>query len=224
MNNDIKHKPTEYVFIDVDDCLINGQTQKLLATYLRKSSLLPLWSSVQITLWFLLYRLGFAKDSLALRNKMLSFIKGWDVLETKDILRRFYDEELNNRLNEYFLDIISEHHKQRRKIFLISNAVEPLINEVVEDLELDGCIATKLETQAGTYTGKVCRLIDGDEKATVVENMLRKKPGASFGYSDHESDLPFLKKVDCGYLFRRSSSTLVRIKNEVQMNPAGPRG
>ena len=95
------------------------------------------------------------------------------------------------------LERLREHQRAGDRIVLVSGSFEPPLAPLADALDADALYCTQLETDDGVYTGAISTPMIGDDKERVVEAYL---PGAetgtvSWGYGDHSSDLPLLRRV-----------------------------
>lgn len=190
----------ELVIFDLDNTLIKKQSQGLLLTYTLKKGTIGLFFYFTIMIWFIFYKLGLVKNPRKIMEYSFSFLKGKNVIDFREDIDDFFRERLKPIIFVDVLRLINTHKAKGRKILIISNAIEYIPKKISEFLNIDYYIGTKLEIKNNKFTG----MIDGDIiygknkvfaiKEFVKENNLFLKN--SWGYSDHHSDIPFLKTVD----------------------------
>ncbi|AKM84296.1 TPA: hypothetical protein DCZ46_03045 [Candidatus Campbellbacteria bacterium] len=189
------------VIFDVDDTLIKGQSQKIFIDYLFRKKMISLFVYLKIIIWFLLYKIGLVSNPKSIAKYSFKLFKGKTEQEIKNISKSFFEESLKNYFYQDALRILDDHKKNNRKIILLSNAIEIIIKEIAEYVEVENYICTKLEIKDGLYTGK----IDGDttfgkNKVKKLEDFLKGKNLSlqnqeNWGYGDHPSDIFVLKLV-----------------------------
>lgn len=187
------------VFFDVDDTLIKGQSQKLFINFLWEKRFVSSLFYAQLMLWFILYRLHVIKDPSRIAKHAFSFLKNMPREKLSELVDLFFDQVLIHRFYKDAISIINEHKKNRRQIFLVSNAFDTLVEKVSLHVNADGCIATKLKEESGVLIGEIDGIINyGKAKVERVNEFCVKNNISlenSWGYADHPSDIEFLKLV-----------------------------
>ncbi|HBH71290.1 MAG: Hydrolase [Parcubacteria group bacterium GW2011_GWC1_42_11] len=187
------------VFFDVDDTLIKGQSQKLFINYLWKNGFVSSLFYVRLMVWFILYRLHIVKDPSMIAKHAFGFLKNMPREKLSELVDLFFDQVLIHRFYKNAILIIKEHQKNKRPIFLVSNAFDTLVERVSLHVNADGSIATKLKESDGILTGDIDGIINyGKAKVERVNEFCVKNNISlenSWGYADHPSDIEFLKLV-----------------------------
>lgn len=186
-------------FFDVDDTLIDGQTQKIMASYLRRKGKLSLTFLFKIYSWFLLYKTGLVSDVLPIMQKSYRSIKGIKVAELEKILHEMFIEEIEPRIFPQALEEIKNHQLEGHEVVLVSNSIEPLVKTIKERLSLSMYIATSLESKNNVFTGELKgSIIYEQEKLQAIKKIAPSQNWnltKSYAYSDHYSDIPLLEVV-----------------------------
>lgn len=187
----------ETVFFDIDDTLIKGQSQKLFIKFLWNKNFVSSWFYARLMFWFLLYRLHIINDPSKVATHAFSFLKNMPREKLMEIVDLFFDQMLMYKFYQDALLIIKEHQKQGRSIFLVSNAFDTLVERIAQYVNADGYIATRLKEEKGILNGEINGSINyGQEKANRIVEFCAKNGISledSWGYSDHTSDIYFLK-------------------------------
>jgi HAD superfamily hydrolase (TIGR01490 family) len=139
------------------------------------------------------------EDSLALRDRISASLAGTRVVDLERlgaavlarILPRLYPE---------MLDIAHEHQDAGRRAYIVTAASQELADILAQVLVLDGAIGSNLsQVVDGVYTGTPEGLfVYRAQKAQAIQELAERKGidlGASYAYSDSESDLPMLRAV-----------------------------
>ncbi|MDD2935461.1 MAG: HAD-IB family hydrolase, partial [Candidatus Pacebacteria bacterium] len=148
-----------------------------------------------------LYKIGLVSNPKSVAEYSFKVFRGKTKQDIKNLSKSFFDEVLINYFYKDALNIIIEHKKNNRKIILLSNAIENIIKEVSEYLNVEDYICTKLEIENGVYTGKIDgHTTFGENKVKkletfLAENNLSLQNQESWGYGDHLSDIFVLKLV-----------------------------
>lgn len=198
------------VFFDVDGTLIKGQSQKLFINFLWKKGLVSFWFYVRLMFWFLLYKLHLIKDPSKIATHAFSFLKNTSREKLSELVDLFFVQVLVNQFYQDALSVITEHQKEGRQIFLVSNAFEELVKRVSLHVNADGYIATNLKEENGILNGEIDGTINyGKAKAERVKEFCVKNNISlenSWGYADHLSDIDFLRLMKNSVLVNASKS------------------
>jgi HAD superfamily hydrolase (TIGR01490 family) len=96
------------------------------------------------------------------------------------------------------LDLVVRHREDGQRVYIVSAALQEIVDALAHDLGFDGALGTVAEIDDGVYTGHSARALHGEAKAVAVRELAERERielGASFAYSDSHSDLPFLELV-----------------------------
>lgn len=197
-----KNGKTTAAFFDLDKTLLNGESQAMEARYLIEKKFYSPFYGIQI--------LGVMAASIAYRKQWLtpwrynqmyvSTYKGQHIEWLRKIGAELYGLRIKPSLFRSMCAVLEIHRRKGHAIVLISATAEHLLEPVKEDLNADFMIATRLDTTPdGVCTGKtIGRICVGKQKRRLI-NLLARTHGmdlnASYAYSDHDADIPFLKAV-----------------------------
>lgn len=189
----------EIVIIDIDDTIIDGQSQRLFLDYANKKGYISFITYIKLKLWFLLYKIGLINDPKKAMVYAFSFINGKTGIEINDLTNDFFNLVLKNKIFPEAKEIVKTHLDKNRKIVLLSNAVDIIVREVAEYLNIDDYISTKLEIVEGKYTGNIVGdIIYGTIKLKVIKNYFEQNNFSfanSWSYADHGSDIELLTQT-----------------------------
>ena len=96
------------------------------------------------------------------------------------------------------LDLVARHRRDGQRVYIVSAALQEIVEALAHDLGFDGALGTVAEIDDGIYTGHSARALHGEAKADAVRELAGRERidlAASFAYSDSHSDLPFLEVV-----------------------------
>jgi HAD superfamily hydrolase (TIGR01490 family) len=188
------------VLFDLDDTIINGQSQKLLVKYLFKKGKISIFFLIYIYSWFFLYKIGLVKDVIKIREKSFKICRGWSFEYMYQLLDSFFYLYIKPRFYKEILDIIKFHKENGANLILISSSLFPLVELIGRYLSFDYIFATKLNVENGFYTGQIDDIvIYGDNKKSVINDFIKDNDLSlknSYAYSDHYSDVELLNMVD----------------------------
>src|SRR3989344_298825 len=96
---------------DIDNTIIDGQSQRLLISYLFRRGLFPLLPYVGLLFWFLRYRVGLAKKPEDAFRRALSCFQGKPSQIVEPILVDFVREVIAPRIYKGSTQKIKEHRE-----------------------------------------------------------------------------------------------------------------
>lgn len=188
------------VFFDLDDTVIKGQSQKFLIKYLFKNKKIGFFLYSYVLIWFIFYKLGLVQNVIKIREKVFKFFNGWSEVALEKILTDFFNSEIKKRIYKKIFDILNYHKERGAITILLSASIYPLVKIISDFLEMDFCIATKLQKNNGFYSGTIeGNVIYGAQKKQAVLEFLKEKNlslSGSYAYGDHLSDLHLLSIVE----------------------------
>lgn len=187
------------VFFDVDNTLINGQSQKILGQYLYKNRIINLILYLKILILFIGYRCGIV-NPLRAGKVFIKYFAGYKKEFVEELFKDFFEEKIKSRFYSQSLNLIKEHKRKGDKVILVSTAIEEIVNPIKEYLNIDYAISTQLECNEGIYTGEIKNsLMYKEKKLDAIKKFLQENNSTlegSFYYTDHLSDLRILELVD----------------------------
>jgi len=134
-----------------------------------------------------------------LRVAMLDMIRGWNRDHVAGIVREALDEVVTPIIFAEALELIGEHHREGRKVVIVSSAPEEVARPLGEHLGVDDVIATRAEIDGdGMYTGELSYYGYGPHKAEAIRDLAAREGidlSESYAYSDSITDEPMLRAV-----------------------------
>jgi HAD superfamily hydrolase (TIGR01490 family) len=188
-------------FFDLDKTLIQGSSAFQFGRAAYQAGLMGRRQLVSDGIANIRFRLHGStdEDSLALRDRISASLAGTRVVDLERlgaavlarILPRLYPE---------MLDIAHEHQDAGRRAYIVTAASQELADILAQVLVLDGAIGSNLsQVVDGVYTGTPEGLfVYRAQKAQAIQELAEREGidlGASYAYSDSESDLPMLCAV-----------------------------
>ena len=188
-------------FFDLDKTLIQGSSAFQFGRAAYQAGLMGRRQLVSDGIANIRFRLHGStdEDSLALRDRISASLAGTRVVDLERlgaavlarILPRLYPE---------MLDIAHEHQDAGRRAYIVTAASQELADILAQVLVLDGAIGSNLsQVVDGVYTGTPEGLfVYRAQKAQAIQELAEREGidlGASYAYSDSESDLPMLRAV-----------------------------
>src|SRR5918999_4620219 len=187
-------------FFDLDKTLMEGSSAIQFARAGYRSGLISRRQMARDAWENLLFRLEGSTDekSDALRKRILEGIAGERVVD----LMRLGPDVMAGILPRLYREVLEEaweHQDAGRPAYIVTAASQELAESLARVLVFDGGIGMRSEIKDGRYTGRP----DGpftyrEGKAEAIRQIAEREGidlGASYAYSDSESDLPMLRLV-----------------------------
>ncbi len=186
--------------IDLDDCLLDGQSGQLFVQYLNKKKIIPFFFMVKVFVWFILYKTNITNSVESVYVKAVSFSKKIPLARLNELADEFYQTELNDRITDKAKDYIKNLKQRGYELILISNSVEPVVQAVAKNNDISRYFCTKLSVDADAVcTGKIDgELMYGQVKADTLIKLAKDESidlSKSTALSDHYSDVAMLQLV-----------------------------
>jgi HAD superfamily hydrolase (TIGR01490 family) len=187
-------------FFDLDRTLISRSSSLSLAPAFHRRGLLGRRDRAKARLAqlvFVRYGAGTARVGKTAETGM-AFLKGLPVETMREIVAEAVDSAFRPHVYRDALDLVARHRERGEKSFVVSAALQEIVDALVAELEFDGGVGSTAEVEDGVYTGRVLRRLDGPAKAEVLADLAAAEGidlAESTAYSDSASDVPFLAAV-----------------------------
>jgi HAD superfamily hydrolase (TIGR01490 family) len=154
----------------------------------------------QAAVWQLLFVVrGARHDQVAqLAERGIVILRGVRPEEVAELVAEAMEPVLKPLLAPEVVGAAHGYRAQGRRVYIVSTALQEIVDAVVADLGLDGGVGTVCEVVDGRYTGRAVRPLHGEAKAEALRELAARDGldlAASTAYSDSHSDLPFLEAV-----------------------------
>lgn len=128
----------------------------------------------------------------------MTFLAGVPV----EVMREIVAEAVGSAFRPYVyrdaLELVARHRERGERSFVVSAALQEIVDALVAELGLDGGLGSTAEVENGVYTGRLLQRLDGKAKASVIAELAAAEGidlSESTAYSDSASDVPFLEAV-----------------------------
>ncbi len=128
----------------------------------------------------------------------MAFLKGLPVEVMREIVAEAVDPAFKPHVYRDALDLVVRHRERGEKSFVVSAALQEIVDALVTELGFDGGLGSAAEVVDGRYTGRLARRLDGRAKADALATLAAEEGidlAESTAYSDSASDVPFLEAV-----------------------------
>jgi HAD superfamily hydrolase (TIGR01490 family) len=191
----------EAAFFDLDKTVIAKASMVAFSRPFQRAGLLSRRLLLRAAWGQLVYmQFGASEEKLAkLRDRVLRLTIGWDQAEVSHIVRETLEDVIEPIIYDEALDLIREHQRAGRKVFLVSASPEEVVAPLAQHLGVDEAIATRAELDDhARYTGRTELYCYGPYKAVAIAAVAERDGidlTASYAYSDSATDIPMLECV-----------------------------
>lgn len=187
-------------FFDLDRTLISHSSSLSLAPAFHRRGLVrrrDRTKAMLAQLVFVRYGAGTSRVGQTAESAM-AFLRGLPVETMREIVAETLESSLRPHVYRDALDLVERHRERGERSFVVSAALQEIVDALVAELGLDGGRGSVAEVEDGAYTGRLLRRLDGRAKAEVLGELAATEGidlDESAAYSDSASDLPFLEAV-----------------------------
>ena len=132
------------------------------------------------------------------REALMALIKGWDSRQLEEIVAETLESVVAPLVYAEALFLIDEHHREGRKVIIVSSSPVEIVEPLAGYLGVDDVIATRAAVDDdGLYTGELEYYAYGPTKAEALHELEAGglDLSSSYAYSDSHTDLPLLEAV-----------------------------
>ncbi len=193
---------TRIVAMDVDNTLVDGQTQTYLVKALFKAKILKGSMYVRVLWWHMLYTY-FNIWPTHLQKIVTAELRGLPMADGMAIARDVIAKKIMPRLHPEAVAALRQWQDSGAKVFLVSAAVAPLISALATAVKADGAIATRLKDSDEIISGIIDGpMVVGEEKWTRLQaycdaNFTAWQLEAAYG--DDDTDVPLLARAQTAF-------------------------
>jgi HAD superfamily hydrolase (TIGR01490 family) len=191
---------TAAAFFDLDRTLLRRSSALALAGTFRERGLITRWQLAKAAFFQLLF-VARGADANAVRRMAedgLVVLKGLTPDERRDLVSSALEPVLKPLLYREPLALAREHKRRGEQIYIVSTALQEIVDALAAELDFDGALGTVCEIEDGVYTGRSLRALHHQAKADAVRDLAQREGfdlSACTAYSDSHTDLPFLELV-----------------------------
>ena len=183
------------VFFDLDGTLISVNSGYALVKEARRRKMITPVEIARALCLSVLYKLKVFSAGNVIKS-MGKWLKGTDHSLFRQVAISATERYLVSTVYPEALDEIKLHREKKATIVLLTSAVAEIAEYITENLGLDACVSTVMESHNGTLTGNpMGEYCYGTEKEKRLLEFCRingYEPSDSFCYADASSDLPAL--------------------------------
>jgi HAD superfamily hydrolase (TIGR01490 family) len=187
-------------FFDLDRTILRRSSTLALAGSFREYGVIGRSDMAKAALWQLLFvaRGASAEAVRSMAEDGLMLLRGFTPRQMRELVAGSLETVLRPLVYREPLDLLHHHRERGEPVYIVSAALQEVVEAVAEDLGFDGALGTVCEVRDGVYTGRSVRSLHGRAKAQAVRELAEQRGydlAGSTAYSDSHTDLPFLEAV-----------------------------
>jgi HAD superfamily hydrolase (TIGR01490 family) len=187
-------------FFDLDRTLLRRSSALALAPSFRRHGVIGRTQLAKAAFWQLVFvARGVSEERVrAAASDGLMLLRGFTPDDMRTLVAEALEPVLKPLVYREPLDLARRHRDRGEPVFIVSAALQEIVDALAEDLGFDGALGTICEVENGAYTGRPIRSLHGTAKAEAVRGLAEGEGidlAASTAYSDGYGDLPFLELV-----------------------------
>jgi HAD superfamily hydrolase (TIGR01490 family) len=187
-------------FFDLDRTLIRSSSALALAGSFRRRGLIGRRQLAKAAVWQLVFAARGASHESVRRaaEDGLAILRGLARDEMRALVADAMEPTLKPLLYREALELVAAHRAAGERTYVVSAALQEIVDGVAAEAGLDGAIGTLCEVVGGVYTGRPLRPVHASGKAEAVREVAERDDldlAASTAYSDSHTDVPFLETV-----------------------------
>lgn len=184
-------------FFDVDNTLLPGEASEVgFFRWLRQRGVVG-WPEARASVaWWLRHLPSLSLQPL--RERKL-YLAGKPAQVIESLGEEYCREALCPRVSPAAMTAIERHRSEGHRVILLTGSLDFLMEPIAESLQVDRCVASRLEQMGGVYTGQVIPPLPyGEGKLTFVHRLAQELEldlEACFAYGDSPGDRALLGAV-----------------------------
>ncbi|MEX2505110.1 MAG: HAD-IB family hydrolase [Egicoccus sp.] len=192
---------TEAAFFDLDKTIIAGSSTLVMGRTLMKDGLISPTTVVKSLYAQVVFQLvGADHEKMEqMRHVALELTRGWEAERVRRLVRETMETVIAPLAYAEALDLIAEHQRAGRDVWIISSSGEEIVEPFAEFLRVRDVIATRSGIDdSGCYDGTLEFYAYAGAKATAIRQVAETRGydlSNSYAYSDSITDLPMLTTV-----------------------------
>ncbi len=184
--------------VDIDGTLIKGNSaEKTFFWFLFKRGYMRKGNFLRFAIRMLWLILTAGLDQAKGRNK--SYLKGVRKEDLQQWIQEYAEELLPELISPGLRFRIANLKKQGVEIILLSGSLQPLVEQIVREVNADFGVGVELESRDGRFTGKIKGTYPfGENKLRALAERIALDDidwASSWAFADRLADLSVLKRV-----------------------------
>ena len=193
-------QPRTAAFFDLDKTIIATSSATAFSRPFLAQGLLTRRSMLRAAYAQLVFHMGGADEAQTerLRAQLSRMVTGWDTGQVSAIIGETLHESIDPMVYAEAVRLIAQHHAAGDDVVVVSASGAELVRPIADLVGAHDVIASRMQVEAGRYTGRIDRYVYGQEKADAIVELAHERGydlAASYAYSDSITDEPMLSAV-----------------------------
>ena len=185
-------------FFDMDHTVLAVNSGTEWMRFLRRRGEITRLGMVRALSWAIRYRLG-VLDLPTLARRLVEPLRGQAEDAMRDLCHAWVEDEIRATIVRRGLEVLATHRAAGERCVLLTSSTPYVAIPVARALGIDDVLCSRLEVEAGRFTGRLVEPICyGEGKVSLAETWARDQgialEGSTF-YTDSVADLPMLERV-----------------------------
>ena len=127
--------------------------------------------------WQLLFVMrGTSKERVrAASEEGLMLLRGFSSQQMQQLVTESLEPVLRPLVYDEALGLVGEHRARGEPSYIVSAALQEVVDAISDDLGFDGALGTVCEVEDGVYTGRGVRSLHGENKAAAVRELAAER-------------------------------------------------
>ncbi|TLD40553.1 MAG: Phosphoserine phosphatase [Candidatus Jettenia ecosi] len=160
------------IIFDFDGTLTKRDTIRPFASFIAKKYN----HNYQLFLFYaclVLHKLKLISDKKLKESFLQLFVKTKSSEEMEEIVNQFFEDRVQNMINNPVLDKLKNHVHSHDRVYIASANFDFLLKALVKKWNISGVISTETEQKNGYFTGKILgNTCKGENKLKKIESVL----------------------------------------------------
>lgn len=187
-------------FFDLDRTLLRRSSALALAGTFHQRGVISRSQLAKAAAWQMLFVLRGASHEAVRRaaEDGLVLLRGFKPEDMRDLVASAMEPVLRPLVYAEPLRLVEQHRERGEPVFIVSAALQEIVDAIAEELGFDGALGTICEVRDGAYTGHAVRALHAENKARCLRELADQRGfdlAECTAYSDSHTDLPFLEAV-----------------------------
>ncbi|MCA9680460.1 MAG: HAD-IB family hydrolase [Kofleriaceae bacterium] len=184
-------------FFDMDRTVLSIDTGTSWMRFLRERGELSRAGMARAVWWSALYKLALL-DLETLATRLTADLAGQPEAEMLEKAAIWHRRHVDGTVTPAARRAIARHRERGDLIVLLTGSTQYAAEEVGRSLGIEHVLCSRLEVEAGRFTGRLADMCFGAHKVTIAERFAAAHGvdlARSWFYSDSYNDLPMLRRV-----------------------------
>ena len=136
--------PVRIAAFDLDDTVVDGNSQALFVRFLREKRLAPASLLIEVAFWFALNRVGWRLEVPKIHARLVSRLSRVPRDVLRHAIREFTETRLRGRIRRDAEQWMARVRAEGCHVVLLSASLETIVALIADSMQADGYVATRV--------------------------------------------------------------------------------